>query len=202
VIVGGNDDGHIKENTHTSICSERENQSYGLWEDSARRRGFPAITAYHLCRMSEGKGQSLDDILEMPELRETEQYQPAHEMSILRTWNVREAVDETPTPLVAPESLPDMPEPRMEQLVPEALIRSYDWDDETALRIARCESGYRPDAVSWDGTSFGVMQLYAPIWAGVFPEFWSKWDSAEWNVATAYQIYLRAGRSFSPWSCW
>ena len=150
-----------------------------------------------------------DGILEMHDLWEDEQYQPAREMSILRTWNVREGIDETPTPLATPTPVPDMsglgntpvPELRPERPV-EALIRSYDWDDETALRIAGCESGYRPDAISWDGTSFGIMQLYAPIWAGVFPEFWDMWMDAEWNIARAWEIYVRAGYSFRPWACW
>jgi len=31
-----------------------------------------------------------NDVLEMPVVRKDQQYQPAHEMSLLRTWNVRE----------------------------------------------------------------------------------------------------------------
>ena len=58
-----------------------------------------------------------NDVLEMPELREAEQHQPAHEMSILRTWNVREAVDAT-TPMVAPTPVPSVPEP---SVVPEPI---------------------------------------------------------------------------------
>jgi len=164
--------------------------------------------------------------VEMPQMRQEERPVSAREMSRLRTWGVREGVDET-TPLVASalvaEGTPspvgadvDVREPDASQLVVgevevrvvdvpttiEALIRALDWDDETALRIARCESGLRSDAISWDGTSYGVMQLYAPIWAGVFPEFWSRWDSAEWNIAVAYQIYVRAGYSWWPWACW
>ena len=84
----------------------------------------------------------------------------------------------------------------------ETLIRSYDWDDETALRIFTCESGLRAEAVSWDGTSFGIAQLYAPIWAGVFPDFWERWMDAAWNIARAWEIYVRAGYSWSPWACW
>ena len=155
-----------------------------------------------------------DGILEMFDLREDEQHQQAREMSILRTWNVREGIDETPIPVATPpvsvvsqpvvRSVSDEPAAAIQsnQGSLEALIRSYDWDNETALRIARCESGYRPDAISWDGTSFGIMQLYAPIWAGVFPDFWDMWMDAEWNIARAWEIYVRAGYSFRPWACW
>ena len=152
-----------------------------------------------------------DDVLEVPRLQGADHEQQAREMSILRTWNVREGVDATPTPLAPPAPLPDVP---AKWVVPdteprtgggdgvEALIRSYDWDADTALRIAGCESGYRSDAVSWDGTSFGVMQLYAPIWASVFPDFWDMWMDAAWNIARGWDIYVRAGYSFRPWACW
>ena len=147
-----------------------------------------------------------DDVLEVPRLQGADHEQQAREMSILRTWNVREGVDATPTPLAPPAPLPDVPAkwvvPDTEPRTVEALICSYSWDCDTALRIARCESGYRPDAVSWDGTSFGVMQLYAPVWAGVFPDFWSQWMDAEWNIARGWEIYVRAGYSFRPWACW
>ena len=147
-----------------------------------------------------------DDTLEVPLVREAEQREPAHEVSRLRTWNVREGVlDATPPPLATPTPMPDVPDtwvvPDTEPRTVEALIRSYDWDDDIALRIAGCESGVKPEAISYDGTSYGVMQLYAPIWAGVFPDFWSRWDSAEWNIARAWDIYVRAGYSWHPWAC-
>ena len=150
-----------------------------------------------------------DDTLEVPLVREAEQREPAHEVSRLRTWNVREGrLDATHTPLATPTpvavdtsiSVSAVQTPASSTV--EALIRSYDWEDDTALRIAGCESGVKPEAISYDGTSYGVMQLYAPIWAGVFPDFWSRWDSAEWNIARAWDIYVRAGYSWHPWACW
>ena len=83
----------------------------------------------------------------------------------------------------------------------EALICSYDWDCGTALRIAECESGMDPSAVGWTGESFGLFQLYAPVWAHVFPGFWELWAHAEWNTASAWTIYVRAGYSWAPWDC-
>ena len=72
----------------------------------------------------------------------------------------------------------------------------------TALAVAWCESKYDPAAVSMDGTSYGLMQLHAPTWAPVFPDFWQRWSDPEWNVTTAWEIYKRAGYSFAPWACW
>jgi len=53
-----------------------------------------------------------DGILEVHDLRETEQYQPAHEVSRLRAQGLREGIlGATPAPLVAPPSVPVVPEP-------------------------------------------------------------------------------------------
>jgi len=145
-----------------------------------------------------------DDTLEVPLVREAEQREPAHEVSRLRTWNVREDRLDA-APLVAPPSVPDVPDtwvvPDTEPRTVGVLICSYSWDCDTALWIAGCESGLRPDAVSYDGTSYGIMQLYAPIWAEVFPDFWDMWMDAEWNIARAWDIYVRAGYSWHPWAC-
>ena len=138
------------------------------------------------------------------------------ERSLGRDTRGFERLDDVLTPVATPTAVPDVPALWMvpdgpaisapsgvpePTLVPN-LIRSYDWDDETALRIMWCESGGRADAVSWDGTSYGVMQLHAPTWARVFVEFWSRWMDAAWNIARAWDIYVRAGYSFAPWACW
>ena len=91
--------------------------------------------------------------------------------------------------------------PRIPTL-PEALIRAtFGEHGEAALRIAECESGLRPDAVSYDGSSFGLFQLHAGTWAPVFPGFWEWWSDPQWNIEHAKIIYERAG-GFWPWSCW
>ena len=90
----------------------------------------------------------------------------------------------------------------------QAIVASYPWGNE-AFRIvwgptANCptgESNGDPNAISWTGESFGLMQLHAPTWAPVFPDFWERWSDPAWNVATAWEIYKRAGYSFSPWDC-
>ena len=160
-----------------------------------------------------------DGILEMHDLWEDEQYQPAREMSILRTWNVRGGVDETPIPVATPpvlvvsqpvvRSVPDEPtvlptkgvsEPAIVSNVGdiESTICGYSWDCGTALRIARCESGLRPDAVSYDGSSFGLFQ----IWQGHayrWPDFWQAWADPARNTAWAHELWSEQG--WWPWAC-
>ena len=120
-----------------------------------------------------------------------------------------EDAEERPQPVLWSD-VPEHPEALPEEGAISELIRSYDWDDETALRIVYgptsiCptgESGGRADAVSYDGTSYGLFQLHAPTWANVFPDFWTRWMDAAWNIARACDIYVRAGYSFWPWACW
>ena len=80
------------------------------------------------------------------------------------------------------------------------IVAAYPWPINEAFRIVDCESSWNPDAVSWAG-SYGLMQIHSATWAPVFPEFWERWADPEWNVATAWEIYKRAGYSFAPWDC-
>jgi len=92
--------------------------------------------------------------------------------------------------------------PAVATLAVEALIRAaFGEHGEEALRIAECESRMDPNAVSYDGSSFGLFQLHAPTWARVFPDFWQQWSDPQWNIEHAKLIFERAG-SFSPWECW
>ena len=108
--------------------------------------------------------------------------------------------------LVAQTPVSALPEP---SLVPEPvqpsqgsvedLICSYSWDCGAALRIFTCESGLRPDAISYNGTSFGITQL----WSGHayrWPTFWSEWSDPVINIAWAFELYQEQG--FTPWECW
>jgi hypothetical protein len=78
----------------------------------------------------------------------------------------------------------------------ENLICAYAWNCATAIRIARCESSLRPDAIG--AGSFGLFQL-SSIHQNRFPGFWDFWMNAEQNVAWAYQIWLE--QNWYPWSC-
>ncbi len=105
------------------------------------------------------------------------------------------------------ESRPEhIPPPQVRPPVRNAALRdlicSFSWACETALRIIECESRFDPEAVSYDGEDFGLMQLNAETWAPIFPGFWDRWMEPEWNVRTGYEIYKRAGYSFVPWECY
>lgn len=81
----------------------------------------------------------------------------------------------------------------------EALICAPLWDCAVALRIAECESSYQADAVSWNGTSFGLYQ----IWAGHayrWPDFWSEWMNPYRNVEYAFELWQEQG--WGIWNCW
>ena len=82
----------------------------------------------------------------------------------------------------------------------EELICAYDWDCGTALRVADCESRMDPGAVGWTGESFGLFQIYAPVWAHVFPDFWEMWGDPDWNTSHGYIIWQRSG--WGAWDCY
>lgn len=85
----------------------------------------------------------------------------------------------------------------------EAIIRSYDWNDETALAVARCESGLNPSAV---GDNYPIGGLHAPS-VGVFqirllagrPSRAYLLNAAN-NVEYAYNMWKSQG--WSPWTCY
>jgi len=99
----------------------------------------------------------------------------------------------------------DVPEPAAEadSVAPapatpiEAAICAYPWDCGTALRVARCESNLRPDAVG--AGSYGLMQIQANVHAHKWPSFWDDWMIAERNLEYAWEIYQ--GRGWWAWSC-
>ena len=147
-----------------------------------------------------------DDVLEVPRLQGADHEQQAREMSRLRTWNVREGLDETHTPLVTPTPLPDVPPswvvPDTEPRTVEAVICSYSWDCDTAVRIARCESGDDLHAEPWENWYHrGPFQVsYIHAWR--YAERGWDWGTAsdEQHVAIAYEIQQEQG--WTPWACW
>ena len=67
-----------------------------------------------------------------------------------------------------------------------------------ATRTAWCESTMNPAAVSWDGSSYGLFQ----IWQGHswrWPTFWSEWMLPEKNAAWALELVLEQGPRI--WAC-
>jgi len=163
-----------------------------------------------------------DGILEVPKLQEATAGQPAHEVSRLRTWGVREGRLDA-TPLVAPTTVPVVPE--RDEIVQgdsagalgeselrsgesdtggrdnnlEALICSYSWSCDTALRIAGCESGLRAEAISWTGESFGLFQIWqGHAWRWL--DYWEAWSDPVRNTQWAYELWSEQG--WTPWDCW
>lgn len=122
----------------------------------------------------------------------------------------------TTVPIVAPSrAVPTTsPTPRVTVSAPdpeagrpvgvEALIRAtWPEDPDRAVRIAKCESGGRVDAVG-PGDHLGLMQIAWRVWAKEAAKMgYSRADllTAGPNLALARRIYDRAGGSFKPWSC-
>lgn len=82
-------------------------------------------------------------------------------------------------------------------------ICSKNWDCNTAIRIATCESGLRPDAVGDlhldNGTnpSYGIFQLrYFSGSRGTKEQLLT----ATYNIDKAYEM-SGGGTNWSPWSC-
>lgn len=72
----------------------------------------------------------------------------------------------------------------------------------TATAIALAESGGNPMAhgdLALGQGSFGLWQIYSGAHPEFGPNFAALYDPAT-NAAAAYQIYNRAGMSFTPWT--
>lgn len=93
----------------------------------------------------------------------------------------------------------------------ERLIReTFAEDPETAVKIAKCESGLNADIQSrhqlsyGQERSFGVFQIHEPDWGKIaqrlgYTDY--KTDPAD-NIAMARYIYDNAGGTWRDWSCY
>jgi len=114
------------------------------------------------------------------------------------TWTPVPPPPPTPEPEYVPPPAETVPEPEPVQVGSdiEALICSFGWDCETALRIARCESGLNPTA--YNGYHIGLFQVDPVLhtWRSATGELWSVWG----NLTAAWSLYQEVG--WSAWSCW
>jgi hypothetical protein len=79
-----------------------------------------------------------------------------------------------------------------------------DWAEAKAIRVADCESGLNPDAISPGGGNWGLFQLNRTTWeptARSMGYTWSQVLDPYINSKIALQVYKAAGNSFSPWGC-
>jgi hypothetical protein len=85
----------------------------------------------------------------------------------------------------------------------EWLIRqTFPETPDKAVRVARCESGLDPAAVSPDGANWGLMQVNVvhKALAAAMGYSWNQMLQPAPNLAVARAIYDRAG-GWGPWSC-
>lgn len=100
-----------------------------------------------------------------------------------------------PTPAVTPA--PAVPAYVLSAEGLKALICSYPWPCEEALRVKWCEAGSRWDAIG-SGANYGGFQINA-IHASRIPDFWTSWMDPVKNTAWAFDIWSR--QAWKPWGC-
>jgi|GEM_PF-3347511 len=123
----------------------------------------------------------------------------------------------TPTPLPTATPVPPPPAPVVStggggtyanpgsQAIINEIIAIFGPYAQGALNIARCESGYDPNA--WNGIPIlgshasGVFQILYPItWNSTSYSGYSPYN-ADANIHAAYQIFVRDGYSWREWEC-
>ncbi len=89
-----------------------------------------------------------------------------------------------------------------EQIARTAVQRYFPAHQETnAMSVARCESGYRADAVSPDGANHGLFQInnvHSGLVASMGYE-WRELYDANVNAHVARRIWNEGG--WNPWTC-
>jgi hypothetical protein len=110
----------------------------------------------------------------------------------------------TPLPLVSGYDPPHGPNPGTQAIINDinAVFGQYAGG---ALNIARCESGYDPNARNpypvGDSHAMGVFQILFPsTWSGTSYRAYSPYDYQK-NILAAYEIFSRDGYSWREWEC-
>ena len=114
----------------------------------------------------------------------------------------------TPTPKPTPTPVPYQPpvgaNPGQQTIINE-IVAVFGSNAQGALNIARCESGYDPNAVNpyaiGNSHASGVFQiLYPSTWDGTSYAAQSPFDYNA-NIHAAYEIVSRDGYSWREWEC-
>jgi hypothetical protein len=86
---------------------------------------------------------------------------------------------------------------------PQAWIQDvFGPEADAATRVAACESGLNPTAVSSGGGNHGLFQInnvHESTFTSVTGQPWSAIYDAGWNTKFAKYLYDRQG--WAPWSC-
>lgn len=114
----------------------------------------------------------------------------------------------TPTPKPTPTPVPYQPpvgaNPGQQAIINE-IVAVFGPNAQGALNIARCESGYDPNAVNpyaiGNSHASGVFQiLYPSTWDGTSYAAQSPFDYNA-NIHAAFEIFSRDGYSWREWEC-
>ncbi len=110
----------------------------------------------------------------------------------------------TPTTVRVRATTTTLPERADEDMgdVEWAIRQAFPETPDKAVRVARCESGLDPRAVSPGGANVGLMQINV-VHRGLAARMGYSWDQMLQvlpNLAVARAVYDRAG-GWGPWSC-
>jgi hypothetical protein len=116
---------------------------------------------------------------------------------------------EEPIKVVEEEVEPPLPVPPKEEALPEVLETEEDIvkyihivfgeAGDEAERVARCESGLRPDAQNSHSTAAGIFQIIKGTWFGNTDIPYEERYLARKNIEVAHNLYL--SRGWQPWVC-
>jgi hypothetical protein len=71
---------------------------------------------------------------------------------------------------------------------------------QSALAVARCESGLNPGAVNASSGASGLFQFLRSTWAGTSYRYASPFN-ADANIRAAHEVFVRDGYSWREWVC-
>jgi hypothetical protein len=111
----------------------------------------------------------------------------------------------TPRPTPTPIYMPPAGSNPGQQAVISAIVAVFGSYSQGALAIAKCESGYDPNA--WN--SYPILNSHASgVFQVLYPSTWNTTSyagsspfNADANIHAAYQIFSRDGYSWREWQC-